>query len=462
MVKNKSEIFDELFDKLKNDLINKWYPLVLDKESGGYFTNLSHDWKIESEQEKMIVTQSRHIWTLSKIYETLGEPIILDYAYHGYRFLKEKMWDDKYGGFYQIRDRRGNHSDIEGWRDEKRTYGNAFAIYGLAALYKCTKNNEVFELAKKNFYWLEEHAHDAEHLGYFQFMQRDGKFFNNKSVYKTIATDKIEADYKDQNSSIHLLEAFTELYSIWKNELLKTRLNEMLVLIRDKMMHEKGYLQLFFEPDWKPVSFRDSDKETQQTNYRLDHVSFGHDYETAFLLLEASYKLNLENDTATLKKAKQMLDHAIVNGWDDANGGFFDEGYYFDEDGNCEIIKNTKTWWIQAEGLNALLLFSKIFPDEKKYFELFIILWNYIKKYLIDKKYGGWYWASLEKEPFYKNERKANIWKAAYHDGRALINCLLMLSDESYGIYKTNEHFHNAKNKMQNFISHWKGTAKLL
>ena len=59
-------ILQEMTEALKKNLLNKWYPLVLDKVNGGYFTNVSYDWEIDSEQYKMIVTQARHIWTTSK------------------------------------------------------------------------------------------------------------------------------------------------------------------------------------------------------------------------------------------------------------------------------------------------------------------------------------------------------------------------------------------------------------
>jgi mannobiose 2-epimerase len=178
-------------------------------------------------------------------------------------------------------------------------------------------------------------------------------------------------------------------------------------------------------------------------------------------MLEASYTLGIENDIKTLTVAKRMLDHAIENGWDKNTAGFFDEGYYFEENGKCKIIKDTKVWWAQAEGLNALLLFSKIFPKEKKYYRLFLKQWDYIKKYLIDSINGDWYWGSLEKEPFYVNEPKSTIWKCTYHTGRALMNCIKMLDDgtlsvsKSKGFIKEKEHFNK-------FIYHWKNLADSL
>ena len=68
-------------------ILKRWYPLVIDKECGGYFTNVSHDWKVMPEQEKMIVSQARHIWTLSKASEFFGGvKEYEDMARHGIHF----------------------------------------------------------------------------------------------------------------------------------------------------------------------------------------------------------------------------------------------------------------------------------------------------------------------------------------------------------------------------------------
>lgn len=456
------KILQEILFNLKNEIVPKWYPLSLDMEDGGYFSNLSHDFKILPEQDKMIVTQARHIWALSKLSHFLGDENFEDYAFHGYKFLKDKMWDDNYGGFYTIRNREGGYSSLNGYLEEKRTYGNAFAVYGLAALYELSKDENVLNLTKDTFNWIEEKAADKKHNGYFQFLTREGIPFDKNSQHKTIAIDADEVGFKDQNSSIHLLEAYTELYNVWKSAEVYSRLKNILFLVRDVITNKNGYLTLFFDTDWNPISFQNASPEIREKNYGLDHVSFGHNYETAFLMLEASYSLGLKDDTKTLSAAKKMMDHAIENGWDNNSAGFFDEGYYFNGSDKCKIIKDTKVWWAQAEGLNALLLFSKIFPDEKKYFELFLKQWEYIKKYLIDTEHGDWYWGSLEKKPFYKTEPKANIWKGTYHTARALMNCIKMLSDENFSLIKTNENFMKEKIKFNNMIKHWEDITKKL
>jgi mannobiose 2-epimerase len=444
---NVSTIHEEMHNELIRGIVHNWYPLVIDEEYGGYFTNITHDWKLPAEQEKMIVSQSRHIWTLSKLSEFIeGQSDYKQMAQHGVPFLRNKMWDEKYGGFYQIRSREGGYSDAMGWREEKRAYGNAFAIYALAALYERTNDPSILEFAQMLFRWIESHSYDPIHKGYFQFFTRDGQPFDTQSEYKSVAFDSNEVGFKDQNSSIHLLEAFTELYHVWKDPLVRTRLQSLLELIRDTIVTDQGYLQLFFYPDWRPLSYRQSSKEEREKNFGLDHVSFGHDYETAFLMLEASFALGIESDIRTLTIAKKMLDHAMTYGWDKSVGGFFDGGYYFERGKDCTIIKETKNWWAQAEGLNALLLFSKIFPEDPRYFEYFLKQWDYVKTYLIDSEKGDWFEGGLDKEPHYRTGKKSHMWKCTYHTGRALMNCYSMLQDDS------------AK-EINKLIVHWRDVA---
>jgi mannobiose 2-epimerase len=445
-------ILKEMYKNLTKGIIKNWYPSVIDKTHGGYFSNLSYNFELMPDQEKMIVTQSRHIWALAKFSRFFDNDKFKEYAFHGFRFLKDKMWDNEFGGFFTVTNREGNLTNYNGYFDEKRTYGNAFAIYGLAALYEVIPDEEILQLAKQTYLWLEEHAYDKTNNGYFQFLTREGKPFDKNSSYQTSAVDKSEVGLKDQNSSIHLLEAYTELFKVWKSPDLHKSLLNLLTLIRDVMVNKDGYLHLFFDIKLNPVLERDKPE--------LNHVSFGHDYETAFLMLEASHSLDLENDVQTLKTAKKLIDHSIEFGWDKNYGGFFDAGLHIAKKKEFKIIKDTKVWWAQAEALNSLLLFSKIYPKEKKYYDLFVLEWDYIKKYLIDKKYGDWFWGSLEKEPLYQFKPKANIWKGTYHTGRALMNCIKMLSIDSGNSLINNNYFRKETDNQLKLINHWKDIAE--
>jgi len=410
---------------LKHDLLDVYYPRVLDTVYGGFLSTFTYDFKPTGSQEKMIVTQSRHTWTNSKAALRYPEKsYYLREASAGFHFLAHVMWDKQYGGFYTLVTRKGEIPP--GNPADKTAYGNAFGMYALAAYYQLTQDTAALALAKKTFYWLETHSHDSLHKGYFQHMKRDGK-----PIQRTMNTPvTAETGYKDQNSSIHLLEALTELYEVWKDTLVRERLQEMLFLIRDTIITRRGNLGLFFTWDWKPVSVKDSSRDFIVRHHNLDYVSFGHDVETAYLMLESSRALGFKNDSITLMVGKKLVDHALKNGWDQQVGGFYDEGFYFKGDSVITILKETKNWWAQAEGLNSLLLMSDYFPNDlHHYFEKFKTLWIYTQTYLIDHQYGDWYDEGLDKSPERRTALKSQIWKATYHNYRSLSNCVDRLNN---------------------------------
>src|SRR5450432_141875 len=424
LVKEKKQIAVTMEESLENDLLNKWYPQSIDTVYGGFLSTFTFDLKPTGSQQKMIVTQARHTWVNAKA--ALRYPNKSFYrtdASIGYQFLIDKMWDKQNGGFYTLVNRNGELPS--GSAGNKEAYGNAFGIYALTAYYELTGDTAVLAFAKKAFYWMENHSHDPVHKGYFQHLQRDGTLIQRTSNMPAVA----ETGYKDQNSSIHILEALTALYEVWNDDLVRRRLQEMLLLIRDRIITPRGNLTLFFQPDWTPISLQDSGRAYILKHHGLDYVSFGHDVETAYLMLEATHALGLKNDSVTLIIGKRLVDHALKNGWDSQAGGFYDEGFYFRGDTAISILKDSKNWWAQAEGMNTLLLMADYFPnDPHHYFEKFKTLWKYIQDYLIDHEYGDWYDEGIDKSPERRYALKGQIWKATYHNYRALSHCVDQLN----------------------------------
>lgn len=416
---------EELEFELNDNLLNVWYPKTMDTEMGGFLSNFTYDWQQMDRQEKMIVTQARHVWTLSKAAQLYPQDTFyLHAARHGYHFLKDKMWDQQYGGFYWLVDREGNPL-MDHVNDKlKRVYGNAFGIYALAAFYAASNDKEVLEFAQQAFLWMDEHAHDEELLGYHPTLTREGEVIDSSMFQQEYPSQTYF--YKDQNTSIHVLEALTELYRVWPDETLEARLREMFQLVRDKMVSDTGYLRLFFYDDWTPVSYKDSSQAAREANYAIDHVSFGHDIETAYLLLEASEALEEFQYTETLERAKLMVDHTLATGFDPENSGILERGYYLPGDSKITIIDDRKNWWSQSEGLNSLYLFSTFYPQDSIYQQEFDRLWSYTKKYVIDHEHGGWYSNGLDTHPSSAEDRKAQIWKGNYHNARCLFNLLRM------------------------------------
>lgn len=417
------QLANEMEHSIQTELLNKWYPQCVDGIYGGFISTYTYDFKPTGAQDKFIVTQARHTLTTAKASELYPNvSYYIKCSENGFHFLRDVMWDKTYGGFHNLVTRDGK--DKSSPQSAKEAYGNAFAIYALATYYHASKDTAALNLAKRAFMWLEKHSHDPKYKGYYQHLKKDG----TPVIRDAFVPSTSDLGYKDQNSSIHLLEALNELYNVWPDPVVRQRLQEMLFLIRDKIVTSKGYLVLFFTPDWKPISFRDSSKEVILQHRYLDHVSFGHDVETAYLMLEASNTLGLKNDTKTLAVSKRMVDHALQNGWDHSLGGFYDEGYYFKDSAKISIIKDSKNWWAQAEGLNTLLLMADLFPNDKMhYYDHFKKQWNYIQTYIIDHTYGDWYEEGLDKEPERKTALKGHIWKAAYHQSRALFNCVRRL-----------------------------------
>lgn len=417
----REQLADSIRLSLQEDLLDAWYPRVVDVEHGGYLSDFDENWQPFGDQDKFIVTQARHVWTLARAAEFLPEHRndYLTAARQGVAFLRDRMWDSEHGGYVSLVTREGAHLTGENsFTRTKTAYGNAFALYALAAYADVTRDSSALELAMEAFRWIDEHMHDPERGGYFQFVDRNGTALRN-------GFDGTPP--KDQNSSIHLLEAFTELYRVWPDSVLGERLDEMLTLIRDTMVQDASYLALFFDRDWTPISHRDSSESFIRNNLGRDHVSFGHDVETAYLMLEAAEALGLDT-TPTLVVGKRMVDHALDHGWDHETAGFFDGAYYFDSEGPPEIVLDSKAWWAQAEALNTMLLMHHLYPDdERAYYDRFEDMWDYIRQYLIDHERGGWYVGGIDREPDLRSAPKAGIWKGAYHDSRALMNVSDML-----------------------------------
>ena len=408
---------------LTSETLGPWYPRAVDRERGGFLSQFDAAWNATGAQDKMIVTQARHVWTTARAARFYGTASRVDTTFlaqsaHGYRFLRDRMWDRERGGFYWLVTRDGTPKPEADGRLLKQAYGEAFGIYALSGYYEASGDTSALRLAQDAFRWLDAHAHDARQGGYFNYLERDGT-----PLRAGLGRD----GPKDQNSSIHILEALTELYRVWPDPVLRSRVQEMLTLIRDRIVVAPGTLTQFSNADWTPISYRDSTDATRRADrYFHDHVSFGHDVETAYLMLEASDALGMEHDTLTLAVGKRMLDHALHHGFDESAGGFYEAGYFFKErPTTLVVVDSTKNWWAQAEGLNTLLIFADRFPDDPmQYRAKFLRQWSYVDRYLVDHEHGGWYQGGLDRQPEQRTNLKGFIWKAAYHDGRALMNVI--------------------------------------
>jgi len=390
---------------LHRDVLDVWFPRTVDNENGGFFSMFSRDWKPEPSQGKFSVFQGRMTWVAAQV--AIHHPELKDQflpiAEHGVDYLNNVLWDKKFGGFFWGLNDHGAITDS--FTDRKEMYGESFALYGAAAAYEATHDPKALALAQSEFRWMEAHAHDNKNGGYFEILTREGEPIQAERI-DPAKPQKPEggfpAGYKSMNTHIHLLESISQLYEIWKDDAVRKRLEEMLAIVRDNICVEPGVMNLYFTNDWRPIP---------------DHDSYGHDVETAYLMLEAEDVLGVPHDPKTARMAKMLVDHALAYGWDEKLGGFYEHGTTF---GEVEDIR--KEWWVEMEGLNALLLMHEKYGRQSDiYFNAFQQQWNFIKTYQADPEFHGIY-PMVGPDGIAAEQNKGQNWKAAYHDGRALMN----------------------------------------
>ncbi|MFL6208550.1 MAG: AGE family epimerase/isomerase [Pyrinomonadaceae bacterium] len=390
---------------LRRDVLGVWFPRTVDREHGGFRANFTRAWEPAPSEGKFSVFQGRMTWVAAQV--TLRRPDLkeqfLPFVRHGVDYLRDVMWDNRYGGFYWGLDDAGRVTKEFG--DGKHLYGMSFCLYGVAAAYRATKDPRALALAASAFRWMDDHAHDAHDGGYFEWLTREGRVVHADARAGRIAEVPragFPVGYKSMNTHIHLLEAFTQLYEVWPDVRLRRRLAELLAIVRDKICVEPGAMNLYFTNDWRAIP---------------DHDSYGHDVETAYLMLETEAALGHAHAPRTEHMARLLVDHALAYGWDDTYGGFYREGTAA---GRPEDLR--KEWWAQVEGLNALLLMHERYGQQTDaYFKAFQRQWQFIKERQVDAEDRGLY-DTVERDGTPTEHVKARMWKAAYHDGRALMN----------------------------------------
>ena len=333
------------------------------------------------------------------------------------------MRDKDLGGFHWTLDPDGRVDSNQG--DEKHVYGTAFVVYAVSKVREVTGDELALKVARDAFDWLERHAHDGKHGGYFEAIRRDGtpilSWEQDAPIARRVDRLGVYYGFKSMNAHIHLLEALTELSKVDERTIVKERLREVFSIVRDRIAVEPGALNLYLTRDWRAIPA---------------HDSFGHDVETAFLLVEAAGALGIPDDPKAWRLARLLVDHALEWGWDVEHGGFYDKGESF----GTPAFDRNKVWWTQAEGLNALLLMHRKYADQTdRYWKAFSKQWDFIEKHLVDPIHGGWYAETTREGELKGDGAKANPWKANYHTARAMMNVARMLGQPAFrtGLEKT-------------------------
>ncbi|HGE71174.1 TPA: N-acylglucosamine 2-epimerase [Candidatus Poribacteria bacterium] len=396
-------IKNELERVLKENIITFWYPQTIDKENGGY--NLNHDIKGKwlGPSDKYIVTQARMVWFFSHLARSkYGTKEHLESAKHGYEFLRDKMWDKQYGGFYWAVDWTGSKATVP----QKHLYGQSFGLYALSEYAMASGDIEALYLAKKLFSVIEFIAHDSIYGGYKEYFLRDW------SLPKQDDTGPMgnSINIKLMNTHLHLLEAMTTYYQATKDPVARERLIELIFIQSNSVVRKTiGACTDKYQLDWKPIH-----------SPEFDRVSYGHDLENVWLLISACEAVGI-NNRLLFDLYRTLFDYSLKYGYDSTYGGFYESGPF-----SGKADKRSKVWWVQAECLVSALDMYCLTGDIV-YFDCFNRTLNWIMKRQIDWINGDWYSEISESgEP---SGEKAGAWKSAYHNGRAIMKCIEFMEE---------------------------------
>src|SRR5207247_6054880 len=89
-------------------LMGVWFPRSVDREHGGFLCDFDHRWRPGGSQLKMLEYQARQTIAAARAAAHLPDfPDLREAAAHGFRYLKDRMWDPSLGGWYRLLDRIG-------------------------------------------------------------------------------------------------------------------------------------------------------------------------------------------------------------------------------------------------------------------------------------------------------------------------------------------------------------------
>lgn len=388
---------NEIKNHLQSQLIPFWKALR-DNQYGGYYGYMGMNGQIDKKAVKGCILNSRITWFFSQAYLLLKDETLLEEARHGFEFLKNDCYDEKFGGVYWSLTYDGKLED-----DTKHTYNQAFAIYALSSYYEASKDEESIQIAEKLYEIIEQKCKDE--AGYLEAFTRDFKPASNEKL----SENGVMAS-RTMNTLLHIFEAYTEFYKVTKKEEVARELKWMLDIMADKIYNPVLQRQeVFFDLEYCSL---------------IDLHSYGHDIETAWLLDRG---LEVLADEEYKEKIRPMIQALTRKIYDTA----FD-GHSVSNECERGVVDTDRVWWVQAESIVGFLNgWQK--EGKQEYYEAAKQIWQYIKMNIIQEDLGGeWCWLIDKDGKVYEEKPLVDPWKCPYHNGRMCIEVIKRLDNKIF------------------------------
>ena len=371
---------------LKENVVPFWNNMV-DKEFGGFYGAVDMEHQIIKEAPKGIVYISRILYSYSGLYLKYKVENYLECAKVAYEFLTKKMYDEEFGGFYWSCTNEGKPLN-----DNKHLYGVSFALYGLANYYMASKDIEVLKYAEEMLEIISKTLEDFPN-NYFEQFTRDFKVLENRVMEGYGMVPDITT-----NTLLHLAESLSLYYYANGNEKAKEKVEQILDVLFSKCYdYENDNLYVFVNRNFEN---------------EIDVYSYGHNLEVSWLFMETMRLCNIENPKY-FETCKSMFETNFEKA--------YRNGYVINQmvEG---IVDRSAIWWIQAESLAALKNIYGIQPKEE-YLLAMENITDFIQNNLMNSG-KEWYWAVNEDLSVQKEHSICEMWKANYHNVRAVLRIL--------------------------------------
>ena len=375
------------------DILRYWKTFAPDEQHGGFMGRIDPDNRPDFSAAKGSVLNARILWFCSAAYRMKADQTDLDMAGRAFDYIKAHFIDDEFGGVYWLVNPDGSAADTR-----KQSYAIAFTIYGLSEYHLASKNEAARLMAMKLYEDLVAHSYDPGKGGYFEAFSREWGRIEDLRLSEKDANEK-----KTMNTHLHVLEAFTTLYRIWPDAQLKDNIAALIDTFMMHILHPKtGSLILFFDENWTGKS---------------DVVSFGHDIEASWLLLEAA-EVIADPDLIEKVKAIAVRMAKVSEKGMDSDGGLF-----YEYNPITKHLVTEKHWWVQAEAMVGFYNAWQL-SNEDHFLSLSLKNWKFVQRNILDRINGEWFWGVTESGAVMPGEDKVGIWKCPYHNGRACMELI--------------------------------------
>jgi cellobiose epimerase len=400
MKSDELELFSQrVSDQLFGHLLPFWCGPALDREQGGWMGWLSNDLVPDRTQPKGLILNSRILWTFSAVCQARPEPRFRQMAERAFDYVMNRFWDTQHGGAFWRLDDAGRVLD-----DSKKIYGQAFYLYAVTEFHRAFGSPDALARARAQFELIERHAHDGGFGGYLEVRRRDWTEADSEARL----SDKDMNEKKSMNNHLHVLEAYTNLYRVWREPRLARRLRELIRLFEQHILDSRRtHLNHFFDEAW---------------GVRSESYTFGHDIEASWLLCEAAEVLRDETLRGRVRKLALPIAEAVRDEGLDADGGLCYEGKA------GAILDRGKEWWPQAEAVVGFLNAFQL-SGAATFLHAARGVWDWIESRLVDRVHGEWFWRIDEHGAPDLSLPKLSEWKGPYHAARACLETLRRLKE---------------------------------